>query len=355
MPLKEVMDPPFFARWQEVVFTSLVLVLILLPLGLSERIARQDVYATVPTKAGAFPYIQHEIFEEKSDIDVLILSTSLLWTAIDTPYLQNELSKAIGRDAKVVTLGSNWRGEDLNYVLLRDLLERRKVKSLIFSMPADYQVMDEPHNQSAHWLLYGENQEALSGLPSSQRVALYGEQVLGAPRHLLTKLRRDQPADVQYAEFLGANLVEEGFEGASFVPRNWPAPKLSPAELIYSKTSATNFGFTQKPLSTYQVHFLRLVFDLLQKHEVKVTIVHVPLWTERHKTVVEERMLWPEVFEMPMSIIGVPPATLFKGLTNEEINQFYYNEHLNANGARLFTRTITPALVRTYVENDQLR
>jgi hypothetical protein len=108
-------------------------------------------------------------------------------------------------------------------------------------------------------------------------------------------------------------------------------------------------------LSTYQEHFLRLVFALLQKHEVKVTIVHVPLWTERHKTSVDERMFWPEVFRMPMAIVGVPPATLFKGMTNEEIAQFYYNEHLNANGARLFTRTITPALVKTCVEDDQLR
>ena len=355
MPVKEVMDPPFFARWQEVAFTALVFALLLLPLGLSGNIARKDVYATVPTKAGAFPYIQREIFENKSDIDALILSTSLLWTAIDTPYFQTELSKAIGRDATVVTLGSNWRGEDLNYVLLRDLLEHRKVKSLIFSMPADYQVMDEPHNQSSHWLLYGEDREALSGLPRGQQIALYGEQVLGAPRHLLTKLRVDQPADVRYAELRGANLVEEGFEGARFIPQTRPTPNLSPSEMIYSSASAPNFGFTQKPLSRYQAHFLRLVFALLKKHQVKVTLVHVPLWSERHKTLVEERMLWPEVYGMPISIVGIPPATLYKGLTNEEIDQFYYNEHLNANGARLFTRTITPALVKTYVENDQLR
>lgn len=350
MPIKEVMDPPFFARWQEVVFTLLVLALLLLPVALSGRIARKDLYPTVPIKAGAFPYIQREIFEEKADIDVLILSTSLLWTAIDTPYLQTELSKALGRQAKVVTFGSNWRGEDLNYVLLQDLLAHRNVKSLIFSMPADYQIMDEPHNQSSRWMLYGESEGAFSGLPVGQRLALYGEQVLGAPRHLLTKLRANQIAEVQQAHFLGANLVEEGFNGASFVPRELPPPNLSAAEMIYSTSTATNFHFTQKPLSKYQAHFLRMVFSLLRQHQVKVTLVHVPLSTERHKTVVEERMYWPEVFGMPMSIIGVPPATLFKGLTDAEIDQFYYNEHLNANGGRLFTRTITPALIKTYVE-----
>lgn len=355
MAIKEVMDPPFFARWQEVAFTSLVLVLLLLPITLSGRIARSDVYPTVPTKAGAFPYIQREIFEEKSDIDVLILSTSLLWTAIDTPYLQRELSQASGREVKVVTLGSNWRGEDLNYVLLRDLLAHRKVKSIIFSMPADYQVMDEPHNQSSRWLLYGENSQALDGLPFSQRVALYGEQVLGAPRHLLTKVRGNQLAEDPQKQLLGANLVAEGFEGASFSPRDVPTPALSAAEMIYSNSSATNFRFTHKPLSPYQEHFLRLVFALLQQHQVKVTLVHVPLWSERLSTVVEERMDWPEVFGMPITIVGVPPAKLFEGLPNKEIDQFYYNEHLNANGARLFTRTITPALVKSYAENDHNR
>ena len=355
MPLKEVMDPPFFARWQEVLFTSLLLVLLLLPVGLSGRVARKDLYATVPTKAGAFPYIQREIFEEKSDIDVLILSTSLLWTAIDTPYLQKELSKALGREAKVVTFGSNWRGEDLNYSLLRDLLQHRKVKSLIFSMPADYQVMDEPHNQSARWMVYGEDEQALNGLPFGQRVALYGEQVLGAPRHLLTKVRANRIAPVKQDQPLGANFVEEGFNGAPFVPREVAAPNLPAAQMIYSTPSASNFHFTQKPLSKYQAHFLRLVFELLRERQVKVTIVHVPLSIERHKTTVEERLLWPEVYRMPMSIVGVPPATLFQGLTDAEIDQFYYNEHLNANGCRLFTRTITPALVKTYVENDGLR
>ena len=351
MPTKQVMDPPFYAPWQELSFTLLILILLLLPIGLSGRIYPKDAYATVPTKAGDFSYISQQIFEEDSDIDVLVLSTSLLWTAIDTPYLKEELSRASGREVNVVTFGSNWRGEDLNYTLLRDLLQRRKVKSIIFSMPAGYQTMDEPHNQSSHWMLYGEDENALRGLPSTQRAALYGVTVLGAPRHLLSKLRHNRTAPSENAEFLGANFVAEGYNGAPFVRRDLAPPSLPPAEMVYSAATARNFHFTQSSLSPYQAHFLRLVFELLKQHQVKVTIVHVPLSFERHKTVVEERMLWPEVFKMDMALVGVPPATLFRGLTDSEIDYFYYNEHLNANGNRLFTRTIIPALTKIYVDN----
>lgn len=351
----EVMDPPFIARWEAIGFVLLLVIFLLLPIGLSKSglIRRQDVYPTVPTKAGTFPYIQHEIFNEQTDIDVLILGTSLLWVAIDTPYLQRELSKALGRDAKVITFGSNWRGEDLNYTLLRDLLQRRKVKLLVFSMPAYYQLMDEPHNQSSRWMLYGEEEAALSDLPLRQRVALYGEAVLGAPRHLLSKVRSNQLGEAERAAVLGANIVERGFNGAAFVRRELPPPNLTREKLIYSTSSASDFRFTGQPLSSYQMHFLRRAFNLLNQYHVPVALVHVPLSIERHKTVVEERMFWPEVFGMEMSIVGVPPATLFKGLSDAEIDQLYYDEHLNANGNQLFTRTITPALVEIYAQHQQ--
>ena len=58
-------------------------------------------------------------------------------------------------------------------------------------------------------------------------------------------------------------------------------------------------------------------------------------------------MLWPEVWDAQVSY-RVPPATLFR-VDNEEIDQFYYKRHLNANGAGYLPH-ISPALVKTYVK-----
>jgi hypothetical protein len=48
-------------------------------------------------------------------------------------------------------------------------------------------------------------------------------------------------------------------------------------------------------------------------------------------------------------MIGIPPATLFTGLTDEEIRKLYSDPvHLNENGQIFFTTVMTPILLKLY-------
>ena len=67
---KEVMDPPFFARWQEVLFTSLLLCFYFFRWFVGE-FAKGSLCDSA-TKAGA-PFIQREILKRNRHA-VLILS-----------------------------------------------------------------------------------------------------------------------------------------------------------------------------------------------------------------------------------------------------------------------------------------
>ena len=50
-----------------------------------------------------------------------------------------------------------------------------------------------------------------------------------------------------------------------------------------------------------------------------------------------------------MTLMGVPPATLLAGISDEDVFKLFYNNaHLNKTGQEYFTRAITPALLQSY-------
>jgi hypothetical protein len=352
----ERIDPPFATGRQALCFAVVLAAILLLPAALFSfgAVTREDVYRRIPNEWGGFPFIHRQIFEEQGEIDILILGTSLLYQALDTPYLQQELTSITGRNARVVSFGTNWRCELLNYLLLRDLLQRRKVRMLVFSMPVWYQDDDLPHLQSHRWLLFGTDDAAWRGLPFRNRLTSYAQSVLGAPRHVLGLLRDDLVTDSPFSATLGAGKIEKGIPPAGFV-RWMPSPRaLRPGTMIYSSDTRSRFHFTRQPLNDYQMHFLRMSFELLERYRVPVVLVHVPLWSERYRTVVDERMPWPEVFGKDIAMVGVPPTTLFAGLSEAEMGRLFYNQenfenhHFNRNGNEFFTRTIAPAILQLY-------
>ena len=358
MVVRHEIARPFGSKRQAAGFVLLLLILLVLPVGLekSRLLSRSDLYSTVPERFGAFSYVHRQIFEEKSEIDILFLSTSTLWSAVDTPHVQRELSRALGRDANVVTFGSNWRGEDLSYFLMRDLLQRRKVKLVAFSMPLPSQLTNKPHLQSFSWMQCDDIAAVRKGLSRQNQVSLYAESVLGSPRHLLSLVRPNQLEESPVAATLGADYRPEKY-GGDAVPAWKPnGPAAAAKSMIYSPETKDQFRFIHKPLNDYQGHFLRLLFDLLRQQQVPVIIVNTPESGGRPNDVVTERMYWPEVFGSDMSIIGIPKAMLFQGMSDAEIDRFFYGQykdHLTLTGSQLFTETITPAILEIYAQKVQ--
>ncbi len=356
---REVMDPPFATAWQARGFAITLLFFVLLPfvLGVSKVVHRPDVYKRIPERFGGFSYFGQQIFEETSDIDILFLGSSVLWYGIDAPYVQDELSKKLGRQVNVIMLGSNWRGEELNYLLLREVLARRRVKLLVTTMPLSHQSTNLPHPQSHRWLPNDLSDASFKGLSLRNRLALYGEQMIGAPRHLLGVLRSDIHEETEFYQTLrflrGSYRVEGGYFGAPFIRQTTKPPQLDAEQMIYSPETRESFKITEQPLSDYQMHFLRLMTNLARDSGVQVAIVNVPVARDRRETKVIERMNWSEVFGMNMPLIGVPPATLFRGMSDVQIDRCYYDEHMNLNGSDLLTKTLTPAIVTVYEQTAQ--
>jgi hypothetical protein len=103
-----------------------------------------------------------------------------------------------------------------------------------------------------------------------------------------------------------------------------------------------------------QLHFSQKLGVLAQAHGCKLVIIHIPMFDERHSPLISEPIFWPDILPGQVTMIGIPPATLFKGLTDDDIKKLFRNsEHLNANGQKYFTSLMTPALLKIYESEIQ--
>lgn len=372
------MRPAFASTRQAAAFALLLLVLLLLPaiVGPGRLPSREEIYSSFWWANGPFPYIHQQIFEEKGDIDIAFVGSSHMLHGIDTPYVQEQLSKKLGRPAVVRSICWGGAGFDALYVITQDLLQHRKVHMLVFY---DEYNSGAPHANEANalaprWFRYGDNAEALSGLPIRFRPSYYWAAIIGMPRNLLSLIRSNIPVDLisekkNYLETaykapnpvtrLGSISAHLGFgpdpapssANAAFVDFAPPMDTLSSDVAIYSPATQSMFQFSGPSTPPLPLHFARKFAKLAQEHGAGLVLLHVPTFSERRDPVIQEREFWPDVLPANVDMVGIPSATLFAGLTDDDVRKLYYNPvHMNKNGQEYFTPIITPSLLKLYAD-----
>ena len=347
----------FPAVWSNRHAVALILVIgILLTLPVLMHVVglppRDRVYSGIRVETGTGPLDERTVFEEKGPVDVLLVGSSLLVRGIDVDLLQQQLSQQLGRPATVRRLALKWQGLDMQYMLMKDLLEHRKVGLVIMDMPTDALLGDAPHIQAYRWMRWGEFPTSTAGLSFRQRMAIYGAQVLGAPRQLVNYLRPNRLVQNQaLVEDLGSQsqYSDVGYYGSKFVPEPRTPPTFTPDSLLSHGQSDPNFNFNGDPLGPYHQHWAREIGNLARQYNVPFAMIHIPEDVEKGSTRITERMYWPAVIGLPDApIIGVPSATLFRDTPADQIQNYYYDQHFNDNGKEFYTRAVAPAVLYLY-------
>lgn len=360
------MRPAFSDVRYAAAFAALLLALLAAPAVVSSIsvLDRSTVYSTMPTGTGPASHIQRQIFEETDDLDIVFIGSSLMWSAIDAPYVQSALTAQLGRQAAVTVIASVWPGLDRDYAYLRDLLMRRRVGLAVIQFPNRNRptrdaaaevnrVSDQPHVQSYRFYRVGEFPRVDEAVDLRYRVALYAEAVLGLPRHALAMLRPDYVTPAAVEVTLGARLQPFGFYGAPYEIFRPTPPDFRPEEMTYSEDAASRYRFFDEPLPPYQQQFARLIAALLGEYGVPAVLLHIPQANEIDAEFVEERENWLESTGIDAEMIGIPPANLFERFSRADTVKFFSSDHLNDNGAIYFTRAVTPALLRVYSRNEE--
>jgi hypothetical protein len=365
------MPPAFTSTKQAAGFALLLLALLLSPLLVGRKLLppREEAYASQGWGNGPYPWIQDQIFRETNDIDIAFVGSSHILHGVDTPYVQSQLSKKLERPAVVRTIGWGGAGFDGLYFIARDLLSHRRVRMLVF-----YDEDPAPGvriGQNTAFFRLGEDASLLRGLDGRNQALFYFASVMGMPRNLLNWVRPNLPAPLvstppnyweqhygsaSIAGLLGATSSELGFTASpqrddftKFVPFT-PKTTATPADVLtYSKAVQGKFEVMQEPLLGWQLHFVRKLADLARTSGCTLVVLNIPVLDEARVTVIRQRAFWPEVCQSKVEMLGIPPAKLFGGLTDEEVRMLYFNRgHFNKNGMTYFTALITPALLRTY-------
>ncbi|MBZ5617577.1 MAG: hypothetical protein LAQ69_02410 [Acidobacteriia bacterium] len=349
------MAPAFPSTRRAAAFGGALVFFLTLPMTLHwiGGTTKEQAYRGISERAGAFDYIRRQIFEQTSDLDILFCGSSLLGAAVDVPFVERELSRALGRKASVVSVRQSWQGPDLNYYVARDLMEQRKAKLLVIAAPAWVHRSSQPHVQLFRVIRYGDHPGALDGLAVRSRLAIYADYVLGSPRHALSLLRPNL-IDSQ-AGLTAGHVPPGGYRGRPFVRRQVVLPAIPPASLVYSSESRDLFRFDGPPLNAYQLHFLLKTAELARQHSALLVILHMPSPSERGSNIVPDRQLMPEMLRAGAVFAGVPSARMFENVPDAQFEDYFQDEHVNPNGSELFTGIVTPALIQLYEQYSQSR
>jgi hypothetical protein len=364
------MAPAFSSPRQAGAFAALLLVILLLPvlLGKSLLPPRERIYSSAPWSAGAYPYLHEQIFQQKGDIDIAFVGSSLEYLGIDTPEVQKQLSEKLGRQAVVRSLCWYWLGFDALYFITEDLLRNRKVHMLVFTDEASGEII---HEQTDRWFRFADNAQALAGLPPRIVAAFYSAAILGAPQHLLNLIEPEQPlfpfSNEQFNigrplhtqnpfDRLGSLSVEDVLDVNRPFVKYSPRSQAKPSDVcIYSTDTKDKFLFAGSPMSPAEVHFAQKFTDLAKKYGAKLVFLSLPFLEHIRSQTITIDHSWPELLHSDITILGIPPAKLFANIPDDDIEKLYFDHyHLNQNGQRYFTSAITPALVDLYCTQNHL-
>lgn len=349
---EDLLEPPFSSNLQIIGFIAVMAFALLLPVLItaSAAISRRDSYRLMPEHFGAYSFAEKEIFEEKGDIDILFVGSSVTWQDIDAPQIQKALSEELGRPATVLLFGHNFNDMDITYAKVRDLLQKRRVRLVVTSVLRE-PFTEGPSQTAFKFLRYGEYTEPLEGLPAESRISLYSCSVLRGPRDLLTIARQDKTEPSPYADDFGAFKAELGMgrDKKAFKEYSPVSPVVAANDLIYSPARPGWFEFTNTPIPLYQDRYLEELVKMLHRENVPLAMINLPDYKQRHESKVTEWQEWSKRFGREIPILGIPPSVLFAGLNEDEIERLYCDtEHLNINGNEFFTRAVLPAILKVY-------
>ena len=343
------MRPAFVKDRDLIVYVTMLSACLLLPVILLAigPPPRQAVYA-MNEETGPMAAMGREIYERRGPVDFLFFGASIIRAAIAPNLIEGQLESRTGKRPVTILCGPNWQGLDVQYVILRALLPRRRVKYLFLNLPDAVTWSNKPHIGLYRVLRLGDDPGFYAGLGLLHSSQVYAAEVLGAPRQLLSLIRPNLVGDDE------TGLLDRlrkspgpllGYYGAPPLQDDRQPPLLPGDKMLHDDHADGGwFRFGNHPLGDYQLKMLAKIGALARQYGAQIVVLNIPIDSDRGAQFVIERMDWSKPLGMPVTVLGIPPALLFKDMRDDEFQRFYVDQHLNRNGRKYFSAAIIPGL-----------
>lgn len=166
-----------------------LLVIILLPFSIPYVKPKESAKTLIRTshRGSVFqPNFYKEIYEEKDDIDILLLESSQIQFSLDYTLIQKLFLKSIERPLKIVRLKTYQQSSEILALLAQEILERRKVKLIVLELQnANQSALHTStclHSDLSIWIQH------LSELDNTFKFNLFACSILSGMRNLYTHL-----------------------------------------------------------------------------------------------------------------------------------------------------------------------
>jgi hypothetical protein len=330
---------PAFDNWRAAArFSALLLALLLLPVALAKLglPPRSEVYNGLRVGGGPYVKTRQQLYATSGDIDIAFVGSSILNVAVNGDEVQSRLAERFP-GINVRMFGYVFQGYDMQYVMMRDLLEQRRVKMLVMSFSGPRVISDRPHVQLHNMLRWGEYPEMLEGMPFKYRASLYASSVLDGPRQLVKYLRPERPADAadnwrSLMRFDSVPVIEDP-----------PAPAI-----VLSDATRGEFTFGEPEISQRQLHFAILIAELAAQHHVPLVLLNLPTPEEFSNDRMWERADWSHLLPGNPVVVAFRHSDLFGDRPSDRF--FADSVHMTAEGQERITRSLIPYLMTRYEE-----
>ena len=127
------MAPVFAYRWQLWLFVVVMALLAVFPLvDKPSWMNRAVLYRALKLNDNYRYNIMPQLINGKRDIDVLFLGASALGSGFNPRMVKEALREKLGREPVVYTMYHPQRGADLDAIIIRDILSKRRVTMLVW-------------------------------------------------------------------------------------------------------------------------------------------------------------------------------------------------------------------------------
>lgn len=345
--------PVFSYRWQLWLFIGTLAFFMAFPfLPKPDWIDRGILYKAFRFTTSYRSNIFYNIINDPGDIDVLFMGSSSMASGVNPLMVRGALRTVKGEDANVYLVYHPQAGFDFDYILLKDILARRKVKLLIWDAlrpPKDFQ--GDYHEFSAY--LWDMNlHRSLMNSQSTDKIGIYLYSLYTGTKLLLSPFLsngapfQEAPGDYicNKVYYMGACMrqVEEQLK------LNYPIPPAFPLEKLLHYRATDEVLRDPYRYRDFDKNLMEEVLQLAKQHHTAVALFVTPITKEPEAIISIQRLKQNHPgWELP--IIGATRVDMLRD-TDITYGEFYQEDgiHMLYNATNYYTEIILPAILTLY-------